>query len=233
MQTDKFKFLSAAARKITVLSEFKSNGSVAVSIQESLAKLADNAYPFWVQESLLVFGVLQNSSLDTQHILSSENHCEITTASISHLYPLLSSIIAPKYIVLRPARSPGGGDTSYASLLSLLPQRKKSSSPGSLQTVWRFVRNRAGGYYKLPPAWLLINHKFCISFVTQHNGARNDLPPQAFLRVCEEHGTSEKRESWRQGRSRKGGLWQRARFSWINIKLKYPTKSDCERYGMT
>lgn len=46
MQTDKFKFLSAAARKITVLSEFKSNGSVAVSIQESLAKLADNAYPF-------------------------------------------------------------------------------------------------------------------------------------------------------------------------------------------
>lgn len=160
MQTDKFKFLSAAARKITVLSEFKSNGSVAVSIQESLATHADNAYPFWVQESLLVFGVLQNSSLDTQHILSSENHCEITTASISHLYPLLSSIIAPKYIVLRPARSPGGGDTnnryflqktelnqSYASLLSLLPQRKKSSSPGSLQTAWRFVRNRAGGYY--------------------------------------------------------------------------------------
>lgn len=123
MQTDKFKFLSAAARKITVLSEFKSNGSVAVSIQESLAKHTDNAYPFWVQESLLVFGVLQNSSLDTQHILSSENHCEITTASISHLYPLLSSIIAPKYIVLRPARSPGGGDTSYASLLSLLNAR--------------------------------------------------------------------------------------------------------------
>lgn len=63
MQTDKFKFLSAAARKITVLSEFKSNGSVAVSMQESLAKHADNAYPFL--ESLLVFGVLQNSSLGT------------------------------------------------------------------------------------------------------------------------------------------------------------------------
>ena len=46
------------------------------------------------------------------YILSSENHCEITTASISHLCPLLSSIIVPKYIVLRPARSPGGGDTS-------------------------------------------------------------------------------------------------------------------------
>ena len=46
MQTDKFKFLSAAARKITVLSEFKSKGSVAVSMQESLAKHADNAYPF-------------------------------------------------------------------------------------------------------------------------------------------------------------------------------------------
>ena len=41
-----------------------------------------------------------------------------------------------------------------------------------------------------------------------------------FPRLREEHGTSEKRESWWQGRSAKGGLWQRARFSWINIKLK-------------
>ena len=36
MQTDKFKFLSAAARKITVLSEFKSNGSVAVNRLQNL-----------------------------------------------------------------------------------------------------------------------------------------------------------------------------------------------------
>ena len=45
MQTDKFKFLSATARKITVLSEFKSHEieQLTVSIQESLAKYADRA----------------------------------------------------------------------------------------------------------------------------------------------------------------------------------------------
>lgn len=46
MQADKFKFLSAAARKINYGSFRVQIEQLTVSIQESLAKHADNAYPF-------------------------------------------------------------------------------------------------------------------------------------------------------------------------------------------
>ena len=53
--------------------------------------------------------------------------------------------------------------------------------------------------------WLSVNPRFLSISI-------NQPPPQAFLRFSGEHGTSEKRKSWRQlkAKSGRGGWWERA-----------------------
>ena len=60
----------------------------------------------------------------------------------------------------------------------------------------------------------------------------SDLPPPQFPRLSGEHGTSEKRESWRQGRSARGGWWEWVQSASLNQLFLISTVPAYRRLGV-